>query len=315
MSVVRNRARIDKLLVNISRKQKLEGTIADEVLTSVNVVQQSGLIGKYDKSHLRIVHDLVGGETPYPQIVASVKDSDRYSLEKHGLKGVVTEEDKKNEEQPFDARKDKTQDLTDKITLGRELALSTTLTDTGVITKNVTLAGTDQFNDYDNSEPLERFNVARASIYDNTGQIVEAKGGFAIVPWNVMNQLKFHPALIENIKHTVNMQQGLSLQQLKASMGVDRIMMPWARYNNSKEGQADVLTPIWGKNIVFGYAPRNGSKRIETLGFDIKRRSNVRVFVKAIDDPPNADKILVDIEYDFLLTETDAAYLIKDAIA
>lgn len=314
----RSRARVDKLLTGVSLKQILEGTIANQVLTQATVKQQSGLLGKYDKSHLRIEHDLVGGETPYPRIATSVKTSDRYHLEKHGLSGVITEEDRENDELPFEPRTDKTQDLTDKIMLGRELALSTTLTDSAVITEGEDIVtSADRYDDYTSttSTPLEDFRAARKSIYDKTGKVVEMPGGFAIVPWQVFDALKFHPNLIENIKHTVNMDAGLTFDQLKNAMGVSRILIPWAQYNNSVEGQADAMTAVWGNNIVFGYSPAKGSKRIETLGFDLKRRDNVRVFRKAIDDPPNAEKILVDIEYDFFLTNTDAAYLIENAIS
>jgi len=315
MSVIRNRARIDKLLVNISRRRNVEGLVASQVLTSVFVKQDSGLIGKYDKSNLRIEHDIVGGDTPYPRVSASLKTSDRYSLEKHGLSGTITEEDMDNEEQPFDARKDRTMELTDKIKLGREIALATPLTDTGTLTNNVTLSGTSQFNDYTNSTPLEVWATARESIYDNSGQVVEMRGGFAIVPWQVFNQLKFHPNLIENIKHTVNMKSGLTFQQLADSIGVERILIPWGQQNTAKEGQTDVIASIWGNNMIIGFAPRSGTKRIETLGFHVAKRDDTRVFVNQLGNPPNADEIMVDIEYDFLLTEVGAAFLIKDAIA
>jgi len=314
MTVTRNRARVDTLLVGVSRRRNVEGVIADQVLTFVQRKQTSGLIGKYGKDNLRIVHDLVGGDTPYPRIVATVKSSDRYQIEKHGLSGVVTEEDYDNEEQPFDARKDMTEDLTDKITLGKEFALASQLTSTVVITNNVTLSGTDQYDDYSDSDPLGDFAVARKSVYDNGGKITEMPGGFGIVPWQVYNTLKFHPALIDNIKHTVNMKKGLTFDQLADTMGVDRILIPFCQYNSAKQGQTDVITSVWGNDIVFGFSPKTGSKKMETLGFRVQQRGNRRVFVNRIDNPPNSDEILADDAYDFLLTETGAAYLIKDAI-
>ncbi len=314
MTVTRNRARQDELLTNVSRRRSVQGLIAGEVLTDLKVGKDSDLIGKYGKENLRIEASIVVGEGPYPRITANTKSSDRYALVKHGLSGVVTEADKDNEMQPFDAEKDVTQDLTDKILLGREVALAVPLTNTAIITNNVTLAGVDQYDDYANSTPLEDFGIARASIFDNSGQIVEHPGGFAIVPWQVYNILKFHPDILENIKHTVNMKSGLTFDQLKATMGVDRILIPYSQYNSAKEGQADSIVSTWGNHIVFGFAPRTGSKRIETLGFNVHKRKNYRVFKNALGNPPNADEIMVDIEYDDLITEAGAAYLIKDAI-
>lgn len=316
--VTSTRARVDKLLVNVSRRQNVDelGLVADKVLTFIQVSKSTGLIGNYDKSNLRVEHDLVGGDVPYPRITASVKSSDRYIIEKHGLSGMVNEDDLANEEQPFDARKDKTMDLTDKIALGKEVALATPLTSTTTMTYNVTLSGTDQYNDYTNSTPIEDFKAARASIYTYSGKIVEAPGGFAIVPYLVYNTLKFHPDLIENIKYTVNMKSGLSFQQLADTMGVSRILVPFARYNSAAEGATDVLSPVWGKHIVFGFAPPVGRKGIETLGFRIQQRNgNRRVFVNKIGNPPNSEEILVDDAYDFLLTEVGAGYLIYNAIA
>jgi len=322
-NIVTNRARVDKLLTNVSIRQNVEGLIAEDVLTFVNVVQTSGLLGKYDKSNLRIEHDIVGGETPYPRVSASIKSTERYSLEKHGLSGIVTEEQKENEEQPFDARKDITMDLTDKIKLGREIALATSLTTSGNYSLGNTAVASGGgsspdggYADYTNSTPLEDFNKARNKIFENSGQLVEQPGGFAIVPWQVWNQLKFHPDIIENIKHVVNLQKGLTFDQLKDSMGVDRILVPFSRQNTAKEGQTDVLVPVWGENIVFGFAPKTGTKKIETLGFRIQKRSAVRVFVNQLENPPNADEILVDVEYDFFFPGTGFSngYLITQAL-
>jgi hypothetical protein len=311
----RNRARVDKLLVNVSRRRNVEGLIANQVLTSVTVTKDSGLIGKYDKSNLRIEHDIVGGETPYPRVAASVKDSDTYLLQKHGLSAIITEEDRANEEQPFDARSDRTVELTDKLLLGKEIALATPLTDTGTLTNNVTLSGTDQYNDYSSSDPLGDFSTARASIYANAGKPARIPGTFAIVPWDVFDTLSFHPDLMDTLKYTKPKDMGLTEQELARVMGVNRLLVPWSQYNSAKEGQTDVITAVWGKNIIFGYAPMSGTKRMETLGFQVSKRENTRVFTRQLGNPPNAEEIMMDIEYDFLLTEVGAAYLIKDAIA
>lgn len=310
-----NRARVDALLTSVSRRRNVDGLVADEVLTGQAVVKDSGLIGKYEKSNLRVESDLVVGDGPYPRVTTNAKSSDRYALVRHGLSATVTEDDKANEEQPFDARKDTTNDLTDKLKLRKEVELSSILTDVSIITNNITLAGTSQYDDYSVSVPLENFATARLSIFNGSGMIVERPGGFAIVPWQVYNVLKFHPDLIDNIKHTVNMKAGLTFEQLAAAMGVDRILIPYSQYNASEEGQADNIVNTWGNDIVFGFAPRTGSKKIETLGFNLYQKSkDVRVFVTALGNPPNADEIMVDIKYDQLIVNTGAAYLIKDAI-
>ncbi len=317
MSDTKNRARVDTLLTDVSTMQKAEGLISDQVLTHVTAAKDTGLIGKYGKEHLRIEHDIVAGDQPYPRVTVMTKGSRRYQIETHGLSITVTEKQKKNEDQPFDALQDATIVVTDKIRLGKELALAIPLTDVTVLTQNTTLAGTDQFNDYTNSDPLGRFATGKNEIFEGSGQLLEfTPDGVAIVPWQVFNILRFHPQIIENIKYVVNKKQGLSKDELAAAMGVGRLLVPFARQNNSKEGQADSMQPIWGKDIVMLYAPKTGTKHIETLGFHVTPKTGIeRVFRNAINNPPNSDEILVDMAYDFLLTEVGAAYLIKDAIA
>jgi len=312
---IRTQARVDKLLVGVSQRQNVAGLIGDQVLTNVSVKQQTGLLGKYKNGHLRIEADLVGGETPYPQYISDVHESDRYVLEKHGLKSVITEEDFMNEEQPFDVRSDRTMDITDKLKLSKEFALATQLTNTAVLTNNVTLSGTDQLSDYANSDPIGRFKTARESVYEGVGMDLREPGAFAIVPWNVRETLRFHTKLIENIKYSIDASKGLSDAQLADVLGVNKMMVPFARYNSAKEGQTDTLIPVWGKHIVFAWSPPTGRKKMLTLGFQARKRNGIRVFRYAIKDPPNAEKVLVDHEYDLLITTVGAGYLIKDAIA
>ena len=315
MAATVTRAREDRLLANVSRRHNVDGLVAKEILTPVTAKKSTGLIGKYGNEHLRIVHDLVGGLTEYPKITVDTKDSDRYVMEKHALGVLVSEEEIDNEEQPFEALNGATMDVTERLMLGREYALASVMTDTSVLTNNDTLAGTDQWSDYDNSDPLGDFRTARTSIYDKTGKDVRRPGGFAVVPWDVAEWLSFHPEILELYKYTSSMGAGVNNEQLRAAMKVDRIIFAASQYDSSKEGQTASITATWGKHCVFGYAPRSGSKRQTALGFTVSKTRSHRVFRTRIDDPPNAQRILVDITYDDLITDVGAAYLFEDAVA
>jgi hypothetical protein len=315
MAVTTTRAREDRTLADVSRRHNVEGLVADEILTKTMVKKDTGLIGKYGNEHLRIVHSLVGGLTEYPRITVDTKDTDRYVLEKHGLSVTVTEEEKDNEIKPYDALNDATIDVTERLKLGREFALSSVLTDTAVLTNNTTLSGTDQWSDYTASNPLENIRAARASVYAATGKDLRQKGGFALLPWDVENYLSMHPDLLELYKYTGSVGNGLTLDQLRQALKVDRIILAMSQYDSSKEGQTPVITPTWGKHVIFGFAPKTGSKKITTMGFNVSKTSSVRVFRDRITNPPNAEEIKVDITYDDLITDVGAAYLIKDAVA
>lgn len=306
---------LDQQLTGISVKLLPEGYIAERVLTSAESKFDSGKIAGYTKDHLRIVNTVTGSRGKYPRVEVSTEVTTSYQLEKHGLSHVLVEEDFNNALSPFEPRKDTTEDLTTMLWTGKEKALADVLGATASFpsTNRVTLSGTDQYNDADNSDPLGDFSAARAAIWANSGQLPNK----VIIPWQVWNVLKFHPQILNKLGFKYDRPGGLTLSEVAGVMEVDEVLVPKAVYNSAKEGQTAVLAPIWGKVIVFLYAPAKGSLKMNTFGFRIQQAgaSPRRVFRNAKDEPPNSELIQVDDKYDQLIMDNTMGYLIKDAIA
>lgn len=309
--MTQNRAIVDKLLTNVSRKYIPVGFISEQVLPVAQVKQTSGKIGYYGKEHLRIESSLVGGKLAYPRITATVRNSDTYLVEKHGLSDIVTEEDFDNVEQPFDARKDATEDLGFKLWLEKEFALASQIQSTSVITQNTTLSGTSQYNDYVNSTPIQNFRTAKSTILGASGMLPN----LAVMSWDVAEVLKYHPDLIDLVKHTNSVADGLSMGQLALALGVQQVLIGLVSYNSAVEGQTDALTQLWGKSLTFMVAPKTAGKKQVTLGYRVQKRNPRRVFRNKLGNPPNSEEILVDDSYQWLIVDTTAAYLIKDAVS
>jgi len=307
------KAIVDKLLTGVSQKVMPEGYIADLVLPEAKVVQYSGKIGRYGKDHLRIESTVVGGRGQFPLVETNTRSSDSYALETHGLKDILTPEDYANVEQPFDAERDATEDLTTKLALGKEKGLADALGSTSIITNNVTLSGTDQYSDYANSDPLADFATARASIHSKTG----TRPDTAIISWSVWNVIRYHPSLLRNLGFADQRAGGLSLDELAKVMEVKRVLVGEAVYNSAKQGQTAVMAEVWGKNIVFLVAPTKPAKRQVTVGYRLtKAGAAVRqVFKNDTAEPPESKLVQVRDIYQQLITDTGAAYLIKNAVA
>lgn len=306
------KAIVDKLLTNVSQMYVPEGFIAEDILPKVPVVQKSGKLGKYGKSHLRIEHSLIGGRGSYKRVEPITRSSTTYLVESHGLEGLVSEDDYRNVELPYDAEKDETIGLTTLIALNKEFALASALTDTAVLTQNTTLSGTAQFNDFVSSTPLTVFKDARQAVYDGCGMPPNQ----AVMSWDLFNILAYHPQILETLGFAYNRAGQLSEQELSKALGVETLHISRAKYNSSKEGQTDVLANVWGKDMVFYYAPSGQAPRQVSFGYmvvlqDMQRR----VFKNKVINPPNATSILVDDSYDFLLSDVGAAYCIKAAMA
>jgi hypothetical protein len=299
------KAIVDKLLTNVSSQYVPEGFISETLFPMVKSVQDTGKLAKYGNDHLRIETTIIGGEGKYPRSRTVVRSSDSYSIEGHGLQGVVTESDYRNVEKPYEAEADETLGLTSTIMVGKEKSLADTLFDTAILTQNTTLSGTSQYNDYGNSDPVDDFNTARSAVKSGCGFPPDA----AIMSWEVFQQLKYHPGLLDALGFKFNRPGGLTGAEMADVLSVKRVLVGMASYNAAKKGQTDDLQPIWGKS--------SPAKRQTSLGyvFKLAGQPNRRVTKWSINNPPNSKAILVDDHYDYAITNALAGYLIKDAIA
>jgi hypothetical protein len=314
MSGTQGRAMIDKLLTNVSQKLVVGSCVADLLLPELNVKQQSGKLGKYGKDHLRIVNTVMGGKGKARRVETVTRLSDSYYIEGHGLEDVVTPEDYRNVEQPFDAESDATEGLMSVLQVEKEFGLASALTDTAVMTQNTTLVGQSQFSDFLNSDPVDVVNTAKLAIRAAVGAVSDL---VMVMDWAVANKLQFHPAILQALGFAQNRAGQLSYDELAKVFGVKRILVPDAVYLSSKEGQTDVVAPIWGKHIVLAQCPEKAAKMQMSLGYRVQYagQGSRKVYKYPINNPPESNAILVKDDYDQLIVEVGAGYLIKNAIA
>lgn len=307
------KAIVDKLLTQASSQFVPEGYISEMLLPFIGVTQATGKLAKYGHSHLRIETSYIGGRGKYRRVEPITRSQSTYQIEGHGLEGLVTKDDYRNVEFPYDAEKDEVTGLTSQLWVEKEYSLATTMADTAVLTQNTTLSGTSQFSDYSNSDPLAKFSTARGTVRTGCGKAPDT----AWMDWATKNVLKFHPQLLDYLGFKYDRPGGLTDGELAVAMDVKRVLIADVSYNSAKEGQTDVLAAVWGKHIWFGVLPENAAVRQVSLGYRIgyQNQSPRQVTKEAEFNPPGSTKILVEDEYDFLISNATAAYLIKDAIA
>jgi len=304
---------IDKLLTNVSSMYVPEGFISESLFPSIESVQKTGKLAKYGTDHLRIENTVIGGAGKYSRISTIVRSQSSYSIEGHGLEGLVTEDDYSNVEKPYDAEADEVLGLTTTIMVGKEKGLADTLSDTSVLTQNTTLSGTDQWSDYANSDPIDDLIVGRSAVKDGCGFPPD----LAIMSWEVFQQLKFHPGLLDALGFKDNRPGGLTGDELAKVLEVKRVMVGMASYESANKGQTSSLQPIWGKHFIYAKMPAKAMKYQTSLGycFKLKGRKPRRVFKYAVNNPPNSKGLLVDDHYDYCITNANAGYLVENAIA
>jgi hypothetical protein len=308
------KAQVDKLLTNVSNAYMPTGLVAENILPVLEVAQDSGILAGYGAAHLRIENSVKSGRGKARYVEPIVRKTDNtYLIQKHELQGMVTEDDYRNVELPFDAEKDETTGLTSILVLEKEKILADALSSTGVMTSNVTLAGTSQFSDYTNSDPIAAFKTAQNAILAACG----LEGDTAVIPRLVFNTLKYHPKILSSLGYSLNRAGTLKEAELAEVLGVKKLWVPQAAYNSAKEGQADTLAQVWGKNIQLLVSPDKAEKYQTSFGYYMKRSGIAPRRVKKwnVEDSFGDTGILVGDYYQFRITNVNAGYLIKDAIA
>ncbi len=303
----------DKLLTQASSMYIPEGYVCEEVLPPVFVVEKTGKLAKYGTDHLRIETTIGGGRGAYRRVEAITRSTDTYSVDSHGLEGVVTPDDRRNVMTPYDAEEDEVLGLTSLLWLKKEKGLADTLTSTSIITQNVTLSGEEQYSDYTNSDPIDDFRTARGTILDATGFMPN----IAILDILVWNTLRFHPQMLDALGFKDNRPGGLSVEELAVAMGVGKIKLAKARYESAKEGQTSSLAAVWGKHIVFAVAPASATKYQTSLGYRVQLAGQTprKVYKYPIYNPPESTGIICEDAWDMFLSKVACAYLVKSVIA
>lgn len=305
---------VSKLLTGVSNGYVPTGYIAEQVLPPIQVAQTTGKIGKYTNNHLRIVNTVHQGKGPYRQLESVTVSSDTYSIEDHGLHDIVTENDMRNYELPFDAERDTAMALTVALALGKEYALASSLTNPSVITNGTTLSGTAQYNNLEHADaqPLQDKLAADAAIESATG----LPSNTAIMSPKVFRALRFNRQLLKFLGYTEMRPNGLNAQELANALEVDRVLVGSAQYNTAKEGQSDSMAYVWGSDLIYARIEAPGLMQ-KTLGFEVRKSgtSPRQVYRFNPTMPVNSRGVIVTDNYDQLILNPTAAYLIQDAIA
>lgn len=307
------KAIIDKLLTGVSAGYKPAGYISENIFPFVPVVQSSGKLGKYGNSHLRIENTVKAGRGAYRRVETITRSTTSYQIDGHGLEGIVTPDDYRNVEDPFDAESDETMGLTTMLWNEKEKVVADALADTAVLTQNTTLSGTGQFNDYTNSDPVSVLLTGKKTVKSGCGLPPNA----AILSWEVAETLRTHPQLLDMLGFKFEKGGGLDDNQLARVLGVPKVIIGMAMYNSAVEGQTDALSNIWGKHIVLAVLPDTAQKFQVSLGyrFGYAGQTPRQVYKQDAFNPPNSTMVLVEDNYDYVLSNVAAAYLIKNAIA
>lgn len=298
---------VDPVLSNVSIRFSNEGFIAEQVMPIVRVAKQTGKYYQYDKANLRIDTTLRASGSGANEVDYGLSTA-AYSCDDHALKEFVPDEIQDQADAALNPLVDATENVTEKLMLDKEKKLADVMADTAVLTQNVTLAGTDQWSDYTNSDPIGDVRTARTTVHQN----IFRKPNTLVLSKEVFDILAEHPQVLERVKYS---QLGILTADLLARIfQVERVLVGEAGYNSADEGASDVLAYIWGKHAwVLYISPRVALKTV-TFGWTFTYKQ--RQVKRWRDEDREGTYVRVGKDnYDQKVVAATAAYLIKSAVA
>lgn len=314
---------IDVVLSGISIAWPNEGLVGEGLFPAVPVRKQSDKYRIFGREawSLNPGGDVRAPGTEANEIPGLKVSLDTYFATEHALQIAVTDEERENADSPLSPDRDGTELVTSKIMLGRELAQKNLAVDANNYPADhvVTLAGTTQWSDYTNSDPIKNFRDAMRKIHSKVFFLPNT----AVIPWQVMSVLEDHPDFIERIKYS---ERGvLTAEIITGIIGVPRVIVPGAGYNaTANPGAAANIGYLWGKDVVLAYVPARPGLRVPAYGYEFVwgyGGGRPQVTERWREEKRKSDLIRVSRRYDLKLVghEGDGkvlvGYLMKNVIA
>lgn len=302
---------VDPVLTSTAIAYSNDVYIAEQIFPSFTVKKQSGKHFIYDRGRFRINDNARGSGSNSNEVTLNLSTGQTYYADDHALRQFVTDEDVDNAETPTSPLIDATENVTEMHMVARENELATLLTSTSNLTQNTTLAGTDQWSDYTNSDPIGDVKTARQTIHSS----IHINPNTLILGKEVFDVLAEHPQVIERVKYS---QLGVLTEELLARLfKIDRVIVGGAGKNTADEGQTDTMGYIWGKNAIVAYIAPSVRPKLMTLGltYTWKQMQVERLRGSDEEDRKGTYVRVGNHYYDQQLVSALAGYLIKNAVA
>jgi Phage major capsid protein E len=306
---------VDQALTQISQKwtNDDDSFIAEKLFPVVNVDNETGIYWEFGKENLKKpVSTLRTGRSKTPESSFSRIQRNYGPLQEHDLKDFILWKERDQAKSPIDVEGDLVAHLNEQMAIEREVALATTLSDTGIVTRNVNLGSTPtaQWNDYANSNPFANITTG---ITDMRKYGLKAPNTI-FMGWDVWAQLMHHPDFLERIKYN---SLGVVTKEMVGSLfsdqGIQNVYVGSSVYDSAAEGLTATNGFAWGKHFWLSYV---GAPNLRTVngGFTLVLNGG-RYVDRWSESDEKCDYIRTNDFYEQKLVGADVFYLIKNAVA
>ena len=257
---------IDTPLSNLAIKafQGSGNFIAQMLFHIVPVGKQSDKYYTIDKDSWLLMPNTRRAPKTSPRRIEFKVSSDSFYADNYALAGENSLEDLDNADNAVQLRQNTVNVVTDGLLRDYEDRVARTVTSGTNLGSYVSLAGTNKWSNFVNSDPLSDVTTARAFIRQRTG----LDANTMVIDNDTAAVIRRHPALLELYKYTSGGQ--ITMQQLKDAFDVQTILMGEGIKNMAKEGATASIVNIWGNNVILAHVEKAISLQTATFGLSFR---------------------------------------------
>lgn len=282
------------------------GFVADLVFPPVDVEHESDKYFIWDRGDFFRVEARIRAAGAAAHRSAQGLSTGSYKAEEIALADALPDRVRDNADSVLNVREAKTRYVMAQVALKKEKDFATDFFKTGVWGTDKTLSGTDQWSD-PSSDPLGDIETGADTIRGKTGKRPTI-GLLGPVTWT---KLKFHPDLLNGIKHT-----GRGMARLADLADLTEIATWYVAggiETTSKEGATDAFGNLFGKHCFLAYVEAAPSMEAASAGYTFRSR---KPRVRRWRDEESESEVIEGSEIiDQAKVAADLGYFINTAVA
>lgn len=304
---------VNVALTNVSVGWRNPAFISDIVAPVVGVRKQRDKYFVYDgaREAFRSTSDLRAPGAQANEIDFALA-SEAYYCEDHALVSVIPDEERENADPAIQPDIDRTEFLSDKIDLNKEIELASIVAADSSL-NGTSLSGDDQWSDGD-SDPFTAIEAGKAAVIESA----QVAPNVLVLPQEVYSKLRVHPKILANLQYT---NSGIpTAQTLAQLLDVERVLVPRALKNTAIPGREASMEYVWGKHAFLVWLPPRPSLKTVAFAYSFTwtlapGSVNGRLVEHWRDHTRKSDVIRVQRYYDQKVICPDAIYVWKNAVA
>lgn len=244
---------VDPILtaVAIAYRNPAQALIADEVLPRVPVGAEKFKWTEYPLADAFSVPDTLVGRKGRVNKVEFGGTERTSEVDDHGLEDPIPNSDidearnaRERNVSTFDPEAHATMMLADLMANAREVRVAALVQTLGTYAANrrITLAGTSQFSDYTNSDPIGVIKTGLEST-------LVYRPNTIVMGQPVWSKLSSHPVIVNAIRGNLTNKGIVTRAEFAALFEVQRVLVGEGWVNLAKKGQPANLARAWGKHL------------------------------------------------------------------